>query len=138
VVLEGSGDNPKLNFYNPFDVAIVHVHGNVAGEPFSVRAVTPDSHGANLTLVNTTNPYDGIHPIDLHERQHTLRFEIKATGDWKIGVLPLAGARMIEVPGEITGSGDDAILLIGKAPGSITIQANPDNHVFKATALWKH
>ena len=40
---------------------------------------------------------------------------------------------MIEFPGEINGSGDNAILLIGKAPGSITIQANPDNHVLKVT-----
>ena len=41
---------------------------------------------------------------------------------------------MIEVPGEITGSGDNAILLIGEATGSITIQATLDNHVFKVTA----
>jgi hypothetical protein len=134
VVLEGSGDNPRLNFYNPFDSAIVHIRGNAAGEPFTVRAVTPDSHGANLTLVNTTDPYDGVHPIDLHERQHTLRFEIKATGDWIIEILPLADAHLIDVPGSITGFGDDAILLVGEIPGSITIKANPDGHIFKINA----
>jgi hypothetical protein len=134
VIFEGAGNNPKLNFYNPFDIALVHIRGNAAGEPFTVRAITPDSHGANLTLVNTMDSYEGFHPIDLYERQHTLRFEISATGDWNIELLPLSNARVIEIPGSLTGSGDDAILIIGGTPGSMTIKGNPDDSIFKVFA----
>ncbi len=134
IVLEGSGDNSKLNFYNPFDISIVHIVGNADGRDFKIRAITPDSHGGNKILVNTTEPYDGFHPIDLHERQHTLNFEITASGDWRIELLPLADARVIEVPGVIAGSGDDAILMVGGTPDSIMIKGNPDSQFFKITA----
>ena len=134
VVLEGAGNNSKLNFYNPFDIALVHIRGNEAGELFWVRGVTPDSHRANLPLVNTADRYEGSHPIDLYARQHTLRFEIAAIGDWKIELRPLSDARMIDVPGDITGFGDEAILVIGDTPGSITFRGNSSGQIFNVFA----
>lgn len=77
-------------------------------------------------MVNTTDPYDGIVPLDFMADEHAARFEVKAHGDWTIEILPLSTARVLVVPGSIDGKGDDVILLTGSKPDTAIIKGNDE------------
>lgn len=108
VVLTGTGDS-VIDFINPFEMGVIHITGNASGRFFAVKAYTDD--GQYDLLVNTGDPYDGFRPLDFG-RKHTTRFEVMATGDWKIELLPITSAHLMVIPGEISGKGDDVILLL--------------------------
>jgi hypothetical protein len=128
IVLTGTGDS-VVDFDNPFSVAIVHVTGNAASRYFGVT--TYDANGNQIDLlVNTTDPYDGVRPLDFRDDEHTTRFEVSADGDWVIEIKHLFEARKLDVPGTITGSGDDVFLLLGAAPDTATIIGNAEGRYF--------
>lgn len=64
-------------------------------------------------LVNKIGSYKGTVPIDLLDREHTARFEVKAGGQWEIRLLLLTEARREQIPGTFTGSGDEVVILQG-------------------------
>ena len=128
ITLIGAGDD-VVDFDNPFDIAIVKITGNAAGRYFGVKNFGPDGSQYSL-LVNTTDPYEGIRPLDFFDNELTTRFEITAVGEWKIEILSITEARTLEVPGEIEGSGDDVILLTGSEPDIATIKGNASSRYF--------
>ena len=103
--------------------ALVRVTGNSAARHFAVTSY--DAGGNQLELlVNTTDPYTGVRPLDFFDGQQTTRFEVIATGDWQIEVLPILDyAAYVDVPGAITGSGDAVVLLRAEAD-TATITGN--------------
>jgi hypothetical protein len=111
ITLSGSGDD-VVDFENPFDIAIVKITGNSAGRYFGVKNYGSDGTNYNL-LVNTTDPYEGIRPLDFYDSEHTTRFEITAVGEWTIEILPITEARTLSVPGEIEGFGDEVVIING-------------------------
>jgi hypothetical protein len=128
VVLTGSGDD-IVDFENPFNIAIAHIVGNAGGRHFAIINYGADGSRYDL-LVNTTDPYDGIKPIDFGSNEHTTRFEVKAAGSWTITVMPVTSAKVLDVPGKIEGSGDDVIFLIGGTPDVATVVGNQQGRHF--------
>lgn len=109
IVLTGSGD-AIVDLDKPDDPAIVHITGNAANGHFAV--ISYDAGGNQMELlVNTTDPYDGVRPIDFLEAEHTARFEVKATGSWEINILPFFDMPIASVPGVHQGTGDAVFFL---------------------------
>lgn len=122
IVLDGAGDS-VVDFENPFTISIVHIIGNSNGSHFSV--VNYDANGEYLDLlVNTSDPYEGFGPIDFYDNSHTTRFEVNATGEWKIEVLPVSTVRALSIPGIIEGLGDEVVQLVGAKPDKAYILGN--------------
>ncbi len=128
IILTGSGDAivdiEKLNV-----PMIVHIVGNPGSHHFAVINYDENNEQIDL-LVNTTDPYDGVRPLDFKDDVWTVRFEVKASGDWTIEVLPLKDANFVIVPGIIQGEGDDVIFLLEGRPDTATIKGNSIGHHF--------
>jgi hypothetical protein len=127
IVLTGSGD-AIVDLEKWPGPALVRISGNSGRRHFSV--VNHDAAGTYLDLlVNTTEPYDGLRPLDFYDGVLTTRFEVTATGQWQIEVLPLLEhATRVDVPGTVAGSGDDVLLLVGEA----------DTAAIRGNALGRH
>ena len=114
IVLTGSGDD-IVDVEKWEGPAVARITGNTAGAHFAVMNYDAQGNQIDL-LVNTTDPYSGIRPLDLLDSQHTTQFEVKATGDWTIEVLPfLENATSVEVPGTTSGTGDAVLILLDEA-----------------------
>ena len=128
ITVSGTGDM-IVDAENPYNVAIVHILGNSCGRFFAVTNY--DNNGQKIDLlVNTTDPYDGIRPIDFHQDKHTTRFEINSSCEWQISILPLISVRSLTVPGTISGSEDDVIALLGGTPDLATVKGNSGSRFF--------
>lgn len=126
-VFSGSGDT-VISFDRTAEPAIVHIVGNTGSHHFAVTSYGSQGEYINL-LVNTLDPYDGIRPLDF-EGEHATRFEVNATGAWTIEILPISAAHTLWVPGSLSGSGDDVIVLAGNTPDLATISGNSVSHHF--------
>ena len=122
VVLTGTGDY-VVDFDNPFEVAIVHIVGNASSRHFAVQTYSSNGERIDL-LANTTDPYDGIKALDLSTDKKSTRFEVTATGEWRIEILSIASARILTVPGVIEGKGDEVLWVNGSVPDLAIIRGN--------------
>lgn len=120
ITLDGQGDG-VINFTKWPGPAIVRATGNESSEIFAIVPYAGANRGSSL--VNTTAPYQGLTALDFFDSKHTGRLEINASGPWRIEILPLTAARILQIPGEITGHGDDVIALLGE-PDLATIKGN--------------
>jgi hypothetical protein len=112
--------------------ALLVVTGNRKGRHFAV--VARDDAGTRIgALVNTTEPYDGIVPIDLPPRTNTTLLEISATGSWSIQLYSIGAAQKAEVPGTFEGEGDNVLWIEGE-PSRAKIQGNTASRHFAVTA----
>jgi hypothetical protein len=84
VVLTGAGDGEVELAQNAAGPAAVHISGNSASRYFAVRAV-----GTEDDLVITLRPYQGVRSLNWNGGEST-GFEVRATGSWRIKVLPLS------------------------------------------------
>jgi len=116
----------------PFEFGIIHIVGNAAGRFFAVENYGAGNERIGL-LVNTTDPYDGVRPLDFRADEHTTRFQVQAVGNWTIEVLPITSARRLEVPGTIEGVGDDMIILLGGTPDLAKVKGNAGGRFFAVT-----
>jgi hypothetical protein len=83
IVLTGSTDAVVKFAKNAPGPAVVYITGNAASHYFGVRIL-----GTEHYLVNTLHPYDGVRSLDRDGGEST-GFEVRATGPWRIEVLPL-------------------------------------------------
>ncbi|MBI2839232.1 MAG: IPT/TIG domain-containing protein [Acidobacteria bacterium] len=123
----GSGDF-VIDSSRPATPALVRITGNAGSDYFGVVSYTSSGGYIDL-LANTTDPYDGIRPLDF-EGTHAGRFEITATGAWAIEILPVSAAHSIVVPGAYAGSGDDVVALSGGTPNTANISGNAADRYF--------
>jgi len=131
ITLTGRGDD-IVSVGKPDVPAIARISTTQSGGNFVVTRY--DSSGNRIDLlVNEIGSYSGTRPIDFFDDEHTSRFEVKADGSWKIEILPLTSARSLSVPGEISGSGDDIIILRGSTPDVATVSHRGDSN-FVVTA----
>lgn len=79
--------------------------------------------------MNTTAPYDGVRPLDFLDGQHTVRFEISASGSWTIEIIPLTSAPRVQVPGTYEGTGDEVLIIAGD-PDKVTFSGNTSSRNF--------
>jgi len=81
-------------------------------------------------LILTTEPYEGIRPLDFMNNEWTARFEVKASGSWTIEVLPLSSLEMLTIPGTKNGEGDYVFGIIGGTPDIAKIKGNSSSRYF--------
>lgn len=101
---------------------------------FSIINYGPNNTRYNL-LVNTIGDYSGTVAIDFIDGENTRRFEVSAGGPWEIEILPLSEARRERIPGTISGSGDDVIILVGSNPDMMIVDGSQARSNF---AIWAY
>jgi hypothetical protein len=108
------------------------------GGNFVVKNYSAQSDTYYDLLVNTIGNYEGTVPLDLRDGEQTARFEVKAdrTGAWEFRIEPIVSARIEQIPGTISGNGDDVVLIGGGKPDLIKVDASQAlrNFVIKAIA----
>ena len=108
--------------------ALLHVRGNPESRHFAVLSF--DEFGEQVSLlVNTTDPYEGLVPLDFMDGEYSTHLEINATGDWEIEIRPLALIDSYDVPGEVVGNGDYVFAIEGQSQ-SVLIEGNPQERHF--------
>ena len=130
--LSGSGD-AVVDFDNPFTIGVAHITGNKEGRHFAVESYGKDGEGIDL-LVNATDPYDGVRPLDFRGEVHTTRFVVKAPGKWEIEIASVWAVRSLAAPGSIKGKGDDVIALVGSKPDKAKITGNKESRYFAVSS----
>ncbi len=96
-----------------------------------------DNYSANNQklgrMINTAGFYVGSLPLDFAGGTRTTRFDITADGAWELQIIPLDLARGEIVPSTLDGDGDDVIVIIDGAPGTMIIDASQTSDYF---ILW--
>lgn len=128
IILTGTGDS-LVSIEKGDEAALVRISGNAGSRFFAVENYDNEGNQIDL-LVNTTDVYEGLRPLDFRDGEHTAEFEVSATGAWTIEVLPLGSIERVDVPGEISGSGDYVFALNGDSPSRATITGNSDGRYF--------
>lgn len=109
---------------------VAHIVGNAASRYFSVKGLDAAGNDVDL-LVSATDAYDGYRPLDFYDRENTTRLQITANGDWSIELTQLGNyARYQKVPGAVTGTGDDLVLMLGGTPDLLKIKGNAAGRYF--------
>lgn len=123
IVFEGVGDD--IVTFEPKAARIVHITGNASSRYFGV--IPYKGNERKGSLVNTTDPYDGIVPLDFSDGDRTDSFEIKSEGPWRIEILPLSTARVITT--SLSGTGDEVLIVSGQ-PSRALIKGNASSRYF--------
>lgn len=127
-IFSGSGDS-IVDVSKSDAPMIAIIQGNDESGYFGVTTLNTNNEQVDL-LINTTDPYLGVVPIDFQTGELTTRFEVKATGGWRIDLLPLTSAEKLSVPGQFIGSNDNVLILEGVPPDVATITGNADSRYF--------
>ena len=125
----GSADAVVKFTKNAPGPAVVHITANAASRYFGVRIL-----GTEHYLVNTLEPYDGVRWLDRNGGEST-DFEVRATGPWRIEVLPLSVIPTFNT--SFKGDGDMVVRYTGD--GSLAeITGNNDGRYFDVRAFGAH
>ncbi|HZA75247.1 MAG TPA: VWA domain-containing protein [Acidimicrobiales bacterium] len=129
IVLTGSTDAVVKFAKNAPGPAVVYITGNAASSYFGVRIL-----GTEHYLVNTLHPYDGVRSLDRDGGEST-GFEVRATGLWRIEVLPLSVIPSFNT--SFKGDGDMVVRYTGD--GSLAeITGNNHGRYFDVRAFGAH
>lgn len=131
IFLTGTGDS-LVDIEKTDAPALVRIEGNAAGRFFAVKNY--DAAGDDIgLLVNTTDPYVGVRPLDFRNDEHTAGFEVQADGEWTIEVLPL-GAIPHPEGMSYEGEGDSVFSVANIDATKVTIVGNADGRFFAVKA----
>lgn len=130
IVLKGSGDS-VVDVQKGNQPAIAKITYN-GSDNFAIQNYDDNNTQIDL-LVNTIGSYQGTVPLDFMKDEHTIRFQVTASGPWEIQILPIVEARHEAIPGNIQGTGDDVVYLDGKNPDTLTVDASEEKDNF---AIW--
>jgi hypothetical protein len=129
IVATGSTDAVVKFTKNVPGPVVVYITGNAASRYFGVRIL-----GTEQYLVNTLEPYDGVRWLDVNGGEST-DFEVRATGLWRIEVLPLSVIPTFNT--SFKGDGDMVVRYTGD--GSLAeITGNNDGRYFDVRAVGTH
>ncbi|HET6919900.1 MAG TPA: VWA domain-containing protein [Jiangellaceae bacterium] len=129
IVLTGSTDAEVKFAKNAPGPAVVYITGNAASRYFGVRIL-----GTEHYLVNSLDPYEGVRSLDRDGGEST-GFEVRATGPWRIEVLPLSVIPTFNT--SVKGDGDMVVRYTGD--GSLAeITGNNDGRYFDVRAFGAH
>jgi hypothetical protein len=129
IVLTGSDDAEVKLTKNAPGPAVVHITGNAASRYFGVRTL-----GTEHDLVITLDPYDGVRSLDRDGGEST-GFEVRATGPWRIEVLPLSAIPTFNT--SFKGEGDMVMRFTGN--GSVAeITGNNEGRYFDVRGFGAH
>ncbi len=111
----GSGDDILLVEKPDSDLpALLVIRGNSSSGFFSVSSYDENQEQIDL-LVNTTNPYSGIVPVDLPVGTNTKMLEITATGSWVVNVYSIGSAPKVSSGSPKSDEGDNLLWIEGEA-----------------------
>jgi hypothetical protein len=120
ILLSGSGDS--VVDIDRDRIGIMHITYS-GRRNFIVESY--DANGEEIELlVNTIGDYEGTIFFNIRDDDDIARLSIKSSGDWTIEVLPLSMTRHENIPGTITGKGDDVVYLTGGTPDILIIDAS--------------
>lgn len=128
IILTGSGDS-ILDVDKPDSPMLVSIKGNSCSRYFGVTALDENNEPLDL-LVNVTDPYEGSGPLDFFDFQLTKRLQVESNCEWEISILSLGAARVLTVPGSISGTGDELFLLDGETPDLVHVVGNSEGRYF--------
>jgi len=129
IVATGSADAVAKLARNAPGPAVVYIIGNAASRYFGVRIL-----GTEQYLVNTLEPYEGVRWLD-RDGGESADFEVRATGPWRIEVLPLSVIPTFNT--SFKGNGDMVVRYTGD--GSLAeITGNNDGRYFDVRAFGAH
>lgn len=112
--------------------AAVLVLGNSSSRHFSVTSYSASGTYIDL-LVNTTEPYNGIVPIDLGTKDDAKYLEVNAVGSWKIFVYPIFAIPNVTSGSAVSDSGDSLLWIEGE--GSVlSVNGNSAGRHFSIVA----
>lgn len=112
---------------------LAYISGNAGAGYFGVTSYGAGQQYLDL-LVNATDPYVGIRPIDFDAGEMTTLLEVQAEGPWEIELYSLADARVLGTPGSISGSGDEVVALRG-GPTTVYVEGNQVGSYFGVFGL---
>jgi hypothetical protein len=126
IVATGAADALVKFTKNVPSPVVVYITGNAASRYFGVRIM-----GTEQYLVNTLEPYDGVRWLDVDGGEST-DFEVRATGPWRIEVLPITVIPTFDT--SVKGAGDTVVRYTGD--GSLAeITGNSDGRYFDVRAF---
>jgi hypothetical protein len=126
IVLTGSGDAEVKLTRNAPGPAAVRITGNAARKYFAITSI----HSEDV-LVHTMESYDGVRSLDWDAGDST-GFKVRATGPWRIEVLPLSAIPTFRT--SLKGEGDMAVHFTGQGSRA-EIEGNDAGRYFKVRAL---
>lgn len=129
----GSGDDVvRIDKPEADRPALLVIQGNREGRHFAVVGHTANRQRTGA-LVNTTEPYSGIVPLDLPPTENTSLLEVSASGSWTIEVYPIGAAQQVEVPGSFEAEGDRVLWIDGE-PSTAHVAGNRNERHFAVIA----
>jgi hypothetical protein len=121
-VLSGSGNAVIELAKPPSGPAAVRISGNQAARYFGVQTL-----GTDKALVMTIEPFDGVRMLDW-DGGGTNGFDIRATGPWRIEMLPLSAMPTFDSSFE----GEGSMVLRFTGDGSVAeISGNAERRYFE-------
>jgi von Willebrand factor type A domain len=129
IVATGSADALVKFTKNVPSPVVVYITGNAASRYFGVRILRTEQY-----LVNTLEPYDGVRWLDVDGGEST-DFEVRATGPWRIEVLPISVIPTFDT--SVKGHGDMVVRYTGDGSRA-EISGNNDGRYFDVRAFGAH
>jgi hypothetical protein len=129
IVLTGSTDAEVKFAKNAPGPAVVYITGNAASRYFRVRILGTENY-----LINTLDPYEGVRSLDWDGGEST-GFEVRASGPWRIEVLPLSVIPTFNT--SVKGDGDMVVRYTGDS-SLAEITGNNDGRYFDVRAFGAH
>jgi hypothetical protein len=134
ITLKGRGDK-VARFKIPADAAAIATIKATGRDNFAVWTLDASGSETDL-LVNEIGAYAGTVLFDENEGDHSVAFEVTASGSWTIRVKPISAARVWEPTGSLKGKGDDVVQLTPPATG---LSATDVRHTGKGNfAIWAY
>ncbi|MCX7617674.1 hypothetical protein [Tepidiforma sp.] len=115
--------------------ALLYVKGNSSGRHFAVTGYDANQSRTDL-FVNTTDPYEGIVPLNFSDHETTAFLEVTATGAWTIEIRSLRTARVGRSGEVVSGKGDD-VIITPSHPVFAEITGNSSKRYFGVKAYGK-
>lgn len=109
-----------VKFKIPLDSAALAEATHAGSGTFSITSVGADG-AHNDVLVNTIGKYTGTVLFDDGIDQHSVAFQVQASGSWTIVIKPIANARKWNGSGTLKGTGDDVVQISPASSGPATL-----------------
>lgn len=129
IVLEGSGDDVVV-LDSPVSLAAMDVNANDSGRYFGIKPILATGE-AGISLVNTTDPFDGTVLLLGTDQDAIAGFEVSSNGPWSFVIKSIAEVPFLGQSETIEGSGD-ALVRLDETVGltTITVTGNSEGRYF--------
>lgn len=103
---------------------VAFITANAAGSYCGIKSFDAAGEQVDL-LVNTTEPYEGLRPVDFELGQRTARFQVECEGPWHIELRPLDTLVGVGAGETRVHRGDDVFVV--RDADTLTISGNAES-----------